>query len=245
MFLLQFLTIKGQVCLRSVSMTSLTTNDGTYDFIFRKAYADVLVQIAHDLDRDQQQELYFYYSMRSGLIPMEDTGIYKLLGSLDRARIISWKDVGSLTEGLRQILRPDLVKLLTEFEMKRNLTVLLDCYTRKRLEFDLCFRSNSVQSTATYIYLLTETIRSGFDITNVRSLVESSNSIRKVLNEFEEEIDQGELSCSWSKPTMLIAIAGEIIVAASANDKRHQMCSTAAEECSLRMIELGSWVSLT
>lgn len=221
---------------------SLTTNEGTSDSKLRQAYAAILLQIARKLEQDQQQELRFYYS-RSGLTPVEDTGILNLLTSLEYAGMITWEDVGRLTEGLRQIQRLDLAQLLTEFEMKRDLTVLLDCYTRKRLGLDLCFRSSSVQSTAAY--LLTETIPDGFDITNIRSLLGSSKSIKKVLNEFEEEIDRSELSCPWSKLTMLIAIAGEIIVAASANDKRHQMCSTAAEECSLRMIELGSWVSLT
>ena len=224
---------------------SLTTNEGT-DSKLRQAYAAVLLKIARNLNRDQQQELRFYYS-RSGLISVEDTEILTTLTFLEYAGMISWEDVGRLTEGLRQIQRLDLVKLLTEFEMKRNLTVFLDFYARKRLELDLCFRSDAVQSTAAY--LLTETIRDGFDITNVRSLVESGKSIKKVLNDFEEEIDRSEFSSPWSKLTMLIAIAGEIIVAASANGKRHQnhqlmeMCSTAAEECSLRMIELGSWVS--
>lgn len=224
---------------------SLTTNEGTSDKL-RQAYAGILLQIARNLDRDQQQELRFYFS-RSGLTPVEDTGILNLLTSLEYAGMITWEDVGRLTEGLHQIQRLDLVKLLTEFEMKRDLTVLLDFYTRKKLGLDLCLRSSSVQSTAAY--LLTENISDGFDITNIRSLLGSSKSIKKVLNEFEEEIDRSELSCPWSKLTMLITIAGEIIVAASANDKRHQnhqlmeMCSTAAKECSLRMIELGSWVS--
>ena len=224
---------------------SLTINEGT-DSKLRLAYAAVLLKIARNLNRDQQQELRFYYS-RSGLISVEDTGILTTLTSLEHAGMISWEDVGRLTEGLRQIQRMDLVTLLTEFEMKRNLTVLLDFYTRKRLGMDLSFRSDSVQSTAAHLF--TETVRDGFDITNIRSLVGSGKSIKKVLNEFEDEIDRSEFSSPWSKLTMLIAIAGEIIVAASANGKRHQnhqlmeMCFTAAEECSSRMIELGSWVS--
>lgn len=224
---------------------SLTTNEDI-DSKLRQAYAAILLQIVHNLDRNQQQELSFYYS-RSGLISVEDTGILTTLTSLEYAGMISWEDVGRLTEGLRQIHRLDLAKLLTEFEMKRNLAVLLDCYTRGRLGLDLCFRSDSVQSTATS--LLMETVRDGFDITNIRSLVGSGQSIKKVLNEFEEEIDRSEFSSPWSKLAMLIAIAGEIIVAASANGKRHQnhqlmeMCFTAAEECGSRMMELGTWVS--
>ena len=225
---------------------SLTTNEDI-DSKLRQAYAAILLQIVHNLDRDQQQELSFYYS-RSGLISVQDTGILTTLTSLENAGMISWEDVGRLTEGLRQIHRLDLVKLLTEFEMKRNLTILLDCYTRERLGLDLCFRSDTVQSTAAY--LLMETVQDGFDITNVRSLVGSGKNIKKVLNEFEEEIDRSEFSFPWSKLAMLIVIAGEIIVAASANGKHHQnhqlmeMCFTAAEECSSRMMpEQGSWVS--
>lgn len=59
--------------------------------------------------------------------------------------MISWEDVPRLIEGLLQIKRLNLVKLLFEFEkkegceqskfeMKRNLMVLLDLYTLVGLE---------------------------------------------------------------------------------------------------------------
>ena len=224
----------------AMSVTDKVTN------ILQQDYATVLNHVALRLKGDQQQALRFYYS-RFGLISVEDTGILTTLTSLEEAGMISWEDVGSLTEGLRQIKRLDLVKLLTKFEMKRNLTVLLDLYARKRLGLDLSFRSDSVRATAAY---LTETVRDGFDITIIRSLVESGENIKKILNEFEDEMYRSECSSPWSKLTMLIVIAGEIIVAASANGgKRHhnhqlmEMCHTAAEECSSRMIELGTWVS--
>lgn len=221
-------------------------NKVTNNDILRQHYAAALVQVALNLDGDQQQALRFYYS-RCGLISAEDTGILATLTSLEHAGKISWQDLGTLTEGLRQIQRLDLVKLLTKFELKRNLTVLLDFYAREKLGLDLCFRSDSVQTTATY--LSTETAREGFDVGNVTSLVQWSKNTITALQAFEEAIYRSDLSSPWSKLTSLIVIAGEIIVAASANGERHQtqqmmeMCFTAAEECSSRMVELGSWVS--
>ena len=225
---------------------SLTNEDD--DKILRQTYAAVLLQIVYNLDRVQQQEILFYFS-RSGLVPMEDTrhlDILTVLTSLESAGKISWEDVRSLKKGLLAIRRLDLVKLLAVFEIKRDLTVFLDFYTRKRLGFDLFHRLDSVETTAGY--LLTEIVRDGFDITSVKTFVESSKSIKQVLNDFEEEIGRSEKSSSWSKLTMLIVITGEIIVTASVNEKRRQsklmeLCSTAADELSSRMIKLGSWVS--
>ncbi|KAL9987848.1 hypothetical protein ACROYT_G002220 [Oculina patagonica] len=219
------------------------TNEGTNNKL-RQTYAEVLLQIARNLDQAQQQELRFYYS-RSGLIPMEDTGFLNTLNSLEHVGMISWEDVRSLKEGLLAIQRLDLAKELTVFETKRDLTVLLDFYTRKRLGLDLCHRSDSVEKTVGY--LLKEIVRDGFDITSVKTFVESSKNIKKVLNDFEEEIGRrSEKSSPWSKLTMLVVIAGEVIFAASANAERRrnelmELCFTAADKLSARMIKLGNW----
>ena len=82
----------------------------------------------------------------------------------------------------------------------------------------------------------------------MRTLVESNKNILQV---FEEEVDvRSGLKSSWSKLTMLVIIAGEIIVAAQAsrNDNilRNEMleqCFSLAEMLSYRMLDLGSWVS--
>ena len=76
-------------------------------------------------------------------------------------------------------------------------------------------------------------------------------SNKNILQVFEEEVDvRSGLKSSWSKLTMLVIIAGEIIVAAQAsrNDNilRNEMleqCFSLAEMLSYRMLDLGSWVS--
>ena len=82
----------------------------------------------------------------------------------------------------------------------------------------------------------------------MRTLVESNKNILQV---FEEEVDvRSGLKSSWSKLTMLVIIAGEIIVApqASRNDniRRNEMleqCFSLAEMLSYRVLDLDSWVS--
>ena len=82
----------------------------------------------------------------------------------------------------------------------------------------------------------------------MRTLVESNKNILQV---FEEEVDvRSGLKSSWSKLTMLVIIAGEIIVAAQAsrndNIRRIEMleqCFSLAEMLSYRVLDLDSWVS--
>ena len=84
------------------------------------------LQIAHNLETFQQGELRFYYD---GIIiksMKEDNGTLNILSSLENAGKISWKDIRFLKEGLLEVRRLDLVKTLTEFEIKKDLTLLLD-----------------------------------------------------------------------------------------------------------------------
>ena len=72
--------------------------------------------------------------------------------------------------------------------------------------------------------------------------------MEKVLVDFEEETER-ELSDPWSKLTLLVVIAGEIVAEALANEERRRktnvikLCSTLADKLCFRMIKLGSWVS--
>ena len=76
-------------------------------------------------------------------------------------------------------------------------------------------------------------------------------SNKNILQVFEEEVDvRSGLKSSWSKLTMLVIIAGEIIVAAQAsrndNIRRNEMleqCFSLAEMLSYRILDLDSWVS--
>ena len=210
----------------------------------QRAYKAVLIQIVHGLEKHQQEELRFYYN---GLIPGETTGTLNILRSLENAAMISWKDVSSLKKSLYVVGRLDLAETLTEYEIKRNLKVLLDIYASKRRRSESqCYSPRSVELVAgRLVKATTERIDQA-----VRSLMESRENIQEVLNGFEEEIER-ELSDPWNQLTLLVVITGEAIAEAlMANEEGRpkpevlKFCSTAAIDklCS-RMMELGRWVS--
>ena len=101
-------------------MSSQTLNTIT-DELQRASYKAVLIQIVHGLEKQQQEELRFYYN---GLIPGETTGTLNILRSLENVRKISWMDVSSLKESLCVVGRNDLAETLTAYEIKRNLKVM-------------------------------------------------------------------------------------------------------------------------
>ena len=234
--------------LMTPAMSSRQTFDKLTDKL-KRAYAAALLQIAHNLEKEQQDELRFYFT---GLITRGETGAFNILGSLENAGEISWEDVSYLKEALRVVQRLDLAKTLTSFEVKRDLTILLDFYANRRQGSELfCPPAfEKVEKMAGYLAIvMTEMARDRFDVGNAVSLlVEPRKGIRKVLVDFEEEI-KCELSDPWSKLTSLVVIAGEIVSAALANEEFRRepevlkLCSTAAEELYSRMIKLGSWVS--
>lgn len=214
----------------------------------QRAYASVILQIVHNLEKDQQDELRFYCN---GLITKGDTGALGILRSLENAGKISWEDVGFLRECLHEVQRLDLSETLTRYEIKRDFAILLDVYARKKqgLEsFRLLHAFESVEKVAgCLVILVTKVARDRFDVSNaVGSLIEDRKSIRNILADFEEETER-ELTDSWSKLTLLVVIAGEIVAAALASEEYRQkteapkLCSIAAEELCARMMKQGSW----
>ena len=209
----------------------------------QQAYNAVLIQIVHDLEKQQQEELRFYYKE---FIPGETTGTLNILRSLENAARISWKDVSSLKDGLCVIRREDLAETLTAFEIKRNLKVLLDIYARERRRPESqCHSSSSVELVAKRLVKVTTELDQA-----VRSLMESRENIQEMLNGFEEEIER-ELSDPWNKLTFLVVIIGEAMAEAlMANEEGCpkpevlKFCSTTAVDklCS-RLMKLGRWVS--
>ena len=222
-----------------MSLQTLDTNK------LRRDYAAVLLEITHKLKIDNQEELRFYYGKN---VMKGDTGALNILYSLEDAGKISWEDVRFLKEGLRVVNRLDLVKILTEFEMKRDLTVFLDMYARKRQGLELSCRSTSVeQAAACLVKIMTGGIARD---NNIASLMEPRKSIKEVLGDFEEEIEHRRLD-PWNKLTLLVVIAGEIVAEALVNEEHRrktevmELCTSAADELCHRMLQLklGSWVS--
>ncbi len=241
--------IKGRECTRlavipSTTAAIMTSTTRTVTDKLRQDYNGVLLQISFKLDAEHQRNLSYYCN---GFIPILVTDTIDILRTLEHERKISWEDINLLKEAMHKIRRFDIVKELTEFEIKRDLTLLLDFYTRKILQLDLYCSSVAVKVVTGHLVRLMEIVRDKVDIAAISLTVESSKDIRKALVDFEEEIDCRELTFSWNEFTMLVIIAGEIIAKASLNEERREtvteLCSTAADELCSRMTDLGSWVS--
>lgn len=141
--------------------------------------------------------------------------------------------------------RLDIAKTLTEFELKRDLTILLDFYARKRNGSDLHCCSVSVKKVAGYLTRIADIVRDSVNLSSLNITVETSKDIRRALVDFEEEIDcRAEFMFSWNEFTMLVVIAVELTAVGSESRQSEsfmELCSTAADELCSRMIELGSW----
>lgn len=218
----------------SQTLTSLTEK-------LPSIYRSVLLDLSRNLTINQEDQLRYW----TGLITGDESGALGIFRSLENAGKISWEDVSFLKEGLLAVWREDLCKTLTLFEIKRDLLLLLDLYARKKCGEDCGHAFHSVERVAEILVKLT-TYDAGIA---VESLVRSTKNLRKVLIAFEQDVER-ELMDPWSRLTLHIVIAGEVIaVALAKNNNRHKttealkLCCNRAEELSSRMINLGSWVS--
>ena len=209
---------------------------------FRHIYRAVLVQIARDLDEEQCKELQF---LCTGLVPRRVKEVLTLFRSLEEAAKMSWADVAFLKKCLHDVGREDLVVKLTAFEVKRDLSILLNFYVEKRNGLDFFYQS-SAKNAAEYLVQLMECFQGRL---NVRGMLRRSGKDPKHLwQQFASVCAPQKLT--WGKFSMLVAIAGEIIaVSSSALSRQRQgeaieMCITLADELCHPLLQLGTWVSL-
>ncbi|XP_020632521.1 uncharacterized protein LOC110069350 [Orbicella faveolata] len=225
----------------TTAMSSQTLDKLTDEL--KQAYNAVLLQVFKDLEAEQRAELYYYFTAHIS----RDT--LHILRSLEDAGKVSWLDVTSLKKALTEISRLDLERKVSRYEIKRNLTILLNFYAEMKLELQPCSLSKSVESVARCLLdLMTAIVRDGFDVNIVRSLTEPIKGTKKVLLDWERAIER-ELSYPWDRVTILVLITGEMIAEALANaglsytPEVLNMSSTLADMICTRMIEQGSWVS--
>ena len=228
---------------------SSSQTPNTIPYELQKAYKATLLRVADNLERDQQEDLQFYYE---GIIPSGIDRAINILRSLESVGEISWTDVGSLKEGLRAIQRPDLIEVLTAFETRRDLALFIYDYARKRQGSEShCYQSaSSIELLSKHLVdVTTEIFTDGLNNSKVRSLMKSRKNVREVLFDFEEQIVKKQVVKPWSKLTCLVVIAGEVVaVVMPAIDEERQtepkevlrMC---LEFCYTRLMKLGSWVS--
>lgn len=230
-------------------MSSKTQN--TIADELEKAYKAALLQIVDNLENDQQGKLQFYYE---GLIPSGTNGALNILRSLESVGEISWTDVGSLKKVLDVLRRRDLIKVLKEFETRRDLTLFLDDYARKRQGSESrCYQStSSIEPFANHLVkVTTEIFTDGLTNSKVRSLMKSRKNVREVLFDFEEQMEKKQVVNPWSKLTLLVVIAGEVVAEVfmmPAIDEERQtepkeVLKICFEFCYNRLMKLGNWVS--
>lgn len=212
----------------------------------RQIYRAVLVQIARDLDKEQRKELQF---LCTGLVPRRVKEVLTLFRSLEEAAKMSWVDVTFLKECLHDVGREDLVVKLTAFQIKRDLSILLNFYVKKRNGLDAFYQS-SATNAAEYLVQLMEGFQGRVD---VRGMLRSSGKNPKDLwLRFVNECGPPQ-RMTWGKFSMLVAIAGEIIAVSSSfsgerpgeQEEAMKMCIPLADELCHPMLQLGTWVCLT
>lgn len=233
-----------------MSSKSLTNFDAITGEL-RLNYAALLLHIVQELEQDRVEELRLYCTA-AGLISQEITGAVNIILELERIGKISWKNLSFLKGSLNCVSRLDLVETLLEFENKRDMILLMNLYAKKRNGFETKGRfSSSVESLSECLVKVVamETTPGRFDLSDIRSSLESTEGIKRVLAEFDKEIE-AELSHRWSRLTLLVIIAAEIIFEVLGNEEHRRkldvmkLCFTAADELCFRMKNLGSWVSL-
>ena len=230
-------------------MSSQTLNTITDEL--EKAYKAALLQIVYNLRKDQQKELQFYFERH---IPRGTDGVLDMLRSLENVGKISWTDVGSLKEGLCAIQRLDLLEIITEFETRRDLTLFLDDYARKRQgsESRCCKSTSSIELFAKHLVKeTTEIFTDGLNNSKVRSLMKSRKNVREVLFSFEEQMVKKQVVNPWIQLTFLVVIAGEVVAEVfmmpAIDEERlpepKEVLKICFEFCHTRLMKLGNWVS--
>lgn len=205
-------------------------------------YRALLVQIARNLDKEQQKELQF---LCARLVPRRVKKALTLFLSLEDAAKMSWADVTFLKELLRNVGREDLVVKLTEFEMKRDLSILLSFYVKKRNGLDSFYQS-SATNAAEYLVQLMKGFQRRVDVGEM--LRSSGKKPKDLWLHFVSECSL-PLRMTWGKLSMLVAVGGEIIAVSSSFSERPEeveevmkICIQLADDLCHPMLQLGTWV---
>ena len=113
----------------------------------------------------------------AGLVPRRVKRVLTLFRSLEDAGKMSWVDVTILKECLHDVGREDLVVKLTAFDIKRDLSILLNFYEKKRNGLHP-FLQPSATNAAEYLVQLMEGFQGRVD---VRGMLRSSGKNPKDL----------------------------------------------------------------
>ena len=203
-------------------------------------YRAVLVQTVRDLDEEQRRQLFFLCR-----VPRRVLDVWALLTSLEDSAKISWIDVSFLKKCLHIVGRKDLVVALTKFEMKRELSILLNFYVKEKNGLHP-FYPSSATVAAFHLVRLMERFPGRADLTGM--MRSSDKKAEDLWLQFLSATPRTS-RVTWGKFSMLVAIAGEIIAktsldhyAGSSDEALMEMCIKLADELSTKLVELGRWV---
>lgn len=216
----------------------------------RQTYRNALYQIARNLDEEQQKGLQFLCVEH---VPRRVKELLDLFYALEENKKMSWIDVSFLMKCLDAIGRKDLAELLAKFEVKRNMFILLSFYVKKRngqYSFD---DDDDDRSSATELAEYLVQLMEGFEGTvEIRGIMKSSDGDNKkdLWLKFVNECTTWSSRKTWSKFSMLVALAGETICASASihpggnsEEAIMDICITLADELCCSMLQLGGWVN--
>ena len=195
----------------------------------------LLIKIFSDLEKEKIDALRFYYE--------EDIcETFGFLTALLDAGKISWTNASSLKKVLSAIRREVLGDALEEFEIKRNVALLLDAFVRIRKGIPRQNLSENIETIAGYLANLTDC---ALDKSKVRSLRKSKKNIEEVMILLEEQIRETNLSKTWTyRLALLIVAAGEVLSETETKNEDplpEEVARCSAEICS-RVASLDEWV---
>ena len=176
-----------------------------------------------------------------------------LFYALEENKKMSWINVSFLMECLDEIGRKDLAELLAKFEVKRNMFILLSFYVKKRngqhsFDDDDDDRSSATE-LAEYLVQLMEGFEGNVEIRDIMNSSDGDNK-KDLWLKFVNECPAWSSRKTWSKFSMLVALAGETICASASihpggnsEEAIMDICIALADELYCPMLQLGSWVN--
>ena len=213
----------------------------------RQTYRNALYQIARNLDEEQQKGLQFLCVEH---VPRRVKELLDLFFALEENKM-SWINVSFLMECLDEIGKKDLAELLAKFEVKRNMSILLSFYVKKRngqhsLDDD---DQSSATELAEYLVQLMEVFEGTVEIRDIMNSSDGDNK-KDLWLKFVNECTAWNSRKTWSKFSMLVALAGETICASTSIHPRGNseeaimdICIALADELYCPTLQLGSWVN--
>ena len=214
----------------------------------RQTYRNALYQIARNLDEEQQKGLQFLCVEH---VPRRVKELLDLFFALEENKM-SWINVSFLMECLNEIGRKDLAELLAKFEVKRNMSILLSFYVKKRNgqhSFDDDDDRSSATELAEYLVQLMEVFEGTVEIRDIMNSSDGDNK-KDLWLKFVNECTAWNSRKTWSKFSMLVALAGETICASTSIHPRGNseeaimdICIALADELYCPTLQLGSWVN--